>query len=356
MIVIGDRFRVFVLVIGLLLVSVSCSTKMTALNEKFEKNPTLSIQYWGEDWRKKSWTQRVSVAPDELLRKISAENIKQGFVEQPVKAEPLPEFYEALQALDADMPQPLKSLLQERLVGVFAVNGLGGTGYTEVVYDSKGEENLGIIVLDASVLKSRTANEWASWKENSFFNSGNTENISLRMAIEEEPKDTVANAVRYILLHEMGHFFGMVTKAHSSWIEWSETKQIAMNYPFAQLTWIQDPTGEVRSRFDGVIPGRQHIKAYANEKSALDHSSVFPIYTKMSRFSSFPSLASAQDPWEDFADSFATYFHTVISGRPWRVILEKDGKPVKVIGTCWDEERCMFKRAFMRKWFEKPGV
>jgi hypothetical protein len=65
-------------------------------------------------------------------------------------------------------------------------------------------------------------------------------------------------------------------------------------------------------------------------------------------------LQSAISQWEDFAESFATYVHVVLDKRPWQATIASKGNTVTIIDSCWQEIRCMTKKAFMEKWFADP--
>ena len=80
-----------------------------------------------------------------------------------------PRFIAEVKAAMADLPQEVNLLFVDRLAGIFLVDDLGGTGWTDFIDDGAGHPVAGLIVLDANVLQKYTANEWASWKENTPF-------------------------------------------------------------------------------------------------------------------------------------------------------------------------------------------
>ena len=96
------------------------------------------------------------------------------------------------------------------------------------------------------------------------------------------------------------------------------------------------------------------IKAYAFDQASLTASRIPATYTHLENNSNFPTLYACESPWEDFAESFATYFHVVIDQRPWQVIIEQKGRADRVIESCWGTPRCREKAAFLRRWFETP--
>lgn len=339
-----------------LLFIVSCTNNVEALKERRDKNPSLNINYWGKNWKSSELKDRIHECPPELIEKIRIENMINGFKERPVAAKPTPEIVLALQSIAARMPHNLIEILRQRLIGIFAVKGMGGTGYADVVYDSQGNEKYGIIVLDADVLLEKNANDWATWKENSFFNNQKTGGVKIRMIIEDEENNTVMNGIRYVLLHEMGHILGMVTRAHTSWEKAIEKKQFSMDYPFQKLSWCQTGPVNVTSLFDKAVPERKYVSEYSFEKSKLYLEQAPLLYEKLQSHTNFPSLNSSQNIWEDFAESFVTYFHTEIDKRPWKVVVERKGFKDIIMEACWKEARCEDKKVFMRSWFENSSV
>lgn len=332
----------------------SCKSRPAILKEKWEKNPCTRIGYWGEEWKKTPLNQRIKEAPAELIEKIQIENEFQGFKERPSSVKPPPELFEAMKSVEASMPDNLEAILNERLIGIFAVREVGGTGYADAVYDSEGNEKYGLIVLDVDVLMRKKANEWATWKENSIFRPKADGKVKLKAVVEEEENDTVVNAVRYIILHEMGHILGMISKAHSSWIDWFAKKKIRMDYPFQRLSWKLTQDNQAISLFDDKFPERRSIKVYSFEKSKLSNEQIPMTFNRLQKHTNFPSLHAGQSLWEDFAESFVMYFHVVIDKRPWQIIIEQKDQPQIVVESCWEQERCRRKKEYMERWFENP--
>lgn len=312
-----------------------------------------SISFWGQTWKTVDVTKRIYEAPDKLVFEINKENERDGFSERPVAARPIPEFSLAMASLMDKMPQSLKTILDQRLIGVFCIKGLGSTGYTEVVFDESGHESYGIVVLDVDVLRERKANDWATWKEGSFFKKTGQNGMQAKVVIEEPQNNTVANAVRYILLHEIGHVLGAVTGSHPSWLDWQSGKKLNLNYPFTALSWKRSEQGDIVSLFDNQFPERKLVMAYSFNRSALPDTQFKYIYDELKQ-TNFPSLAAAQNLWEDFTESFTTYFHTVIDKRPWRVVFNGKGRQEILFAHCWNENRCGAKNDLIRAWIDDP--
>jgi len=341
-------FLLAILVLG------SCLSREARLNRAWKDNPSFRIGYWGAGWKTRPLALRTAAAPSELVEKIRIENQIQGFDERPEAAPPLAELTAALASLEASLPGPVRDLLEERLVGVFCVRELGGTGYADVVYDREGNERFGLVVLDVDVLREQTANRWATWKEQSIFRPPGVGDPVVRVRIEESEDDTTENAVRFILLHELGHVLGMVSRAHPSWVDWQSGKPVSLEQSFVRLSWRSGGEDGFHSRFDGAFPQRTAVRAYGFDRSEIPAGRIPETYRNLARNTDFPTLPAAQSPWEDFAESFATYVHVVLDGRPRVVTVWEGGNPVLSQSPCWGSARCAARELFMRGWMADP--
>ncbi|MDX9820709.1 MAG: hypothetical protein RBT20_02145 [Syntrophales bacterium] len=342
------RSALFLLFFCLLLSA--CGTSKAVLLERAEKHPTRTVAYWGQDWKRTALKDRIAEAPAALIEKIGIENEAEGFAERPAAAEPTAEFREVLSDIAARLPDPVRALAEDRIIGVFLVDSLGGTGYAEAVLDAGGEEHYAVIVLDRRVLLERKANEWASWKENSFFRPGPPE-TGIDVTIEPAGRDNVANAIRYILLHEMGHALGMASGVEPSWYGKAVASE---SYPFTTISWKAD--GEkVVSRFEEGFPERSSLRPYQFEKSALEKRQAAEIYGKLFTRTDFPTIHSAQNLWEDFAESFVNFFHAGLEHGPYEVRLRAADGQETIFRSCWNNDRCRKKQSFMERWFANPS-
>lgn len=330
------------------------TTDREQLKKQIIQSATLQIDYWGRDWQTVPPDKRIRPAPADLVEKICVENQLVGFKQRPVPADPPAELALALRSILERLPEKIRRLLFYRLVGILTVKDLGGTGYSEVVFDERKRPRYGIIVLDVDILTRKTANTWAAWKLNSMFKPVTGHAINIRSNIEEVEGDTAINAIRFILLHEIGHILGLVTRVHPLWPPWRAGRQINPDTGFAGLSWTKTEDGRLVSRFDARFPERELIRAYTFESAVLTTARIPDTYAHLVSHSNFPTLYACESPWEDFAESFATYFHVVIDRRPWQIIITEEGQPDRIIGSCWGTPRCRDKEAFLETWFKHP--
>jgi hypothetical protein len=296
--------------------------------------------------------QRVSPAPEELIDYIVLDNLIRDYDVEPLPAEPRDDAVSAaLASITTRLSQPVRELAEDRIVGVFLVENLGSTGYCELVAGPDGEPHYAFIVLDREVLAERTANEWASWKENSMFRPDGGTDTELSVVLEYPADDTRQNAIRYILLHEMGHALGLLSGAHPSWF--AETPAEAGRYPFVDLSWRPGPDGDWVSRYIAVFPEQPLVRAYAFHDAPLHEDHIPEVYRGLAA-TDYPSLHGSSTLFEDFAESFASYQHAVRDGRPWRVVIQRPDAPPQVFSSPWADPRMDDKKAFMARWFENP--
>ena len=293
--------------------------------------------------------KRLGPASPALIEYLTLDNIAQGFPERPRPASLPADFLADVNAAIEELPAPVKRALSKDFGGLYFVESLGGTGYTDYIRD--GKRIVGAyVVLDATVLMKRSANEWATWKENTPFTPDATH--ALRAKIEASAQDSRRNAIQYILLHELGHVMSAAADVHPSWGLRPKDVLMTEEYPYFQLSWRVDRTKDrYVSIFDGDFGERTQIVYYIGAKlRAADMASV---YGKLEA-TNFPTLYAATNPGDDFAEAFANYVHVVLMKRPFEVEILDGGRSVRTYGPCWEEARCAAKRRILEKLLGLP--
>lgn len=292
----------------------------------------------------KPFLQRMAPAPEALVEYVTLDNQFNGYPQRPRSVALDAGFMQDAQAALDEIPTDIRRLFDDRLVGIFFLEELGGSGYTDFVYNSKGERMGAYIVLDASVLKELNANAWATWKESSPFKVAT--GFSLNAQIETAANDNRKNAIQYILLHELGHVLSVGGNMHPPWDQKIQSVPVGA-YPFFDLSWMVDPKeNRYTSHFDSSFLQRKNVSYYFGAK--LMGSDMVATYDNL-EMTNFPSLYASTSPADDFAESFASYVHVVRMGRPWHIAIGHDGTVVKTFKACWEEERCAVKRAILER-------
>ena len=309
-------------------------------------HPVRSVQFWEQSDKPEVSTTRIGTAPPELIDFLHLDNTFQGYSQRPVPASEDSEFIRDVEVAVSSLPESVKTITGRMVFCIALIRELGGgTGLMNVVADLDGSAAGGFIVLDEVALN-RTANAWATWKERSAFQSSAEPGLDVR--IEKPDNDTRVNAIRYILLHELGHVVDAVLGVTQ--IDGGNTQNIRSR-GFYGLSWIDPPPSQrpvlpgdtLRSRFDTAWPEREALAFYAFENSKHNLSDAASIYERL-RQTNFPTLYAATSSADDFAESFANYVHVVLDERPYEVRLREQGSSSHLLESCWDSPRCASKK------------
>ncbi|HUL96323.1 MAG TPA: hypothetical protein VLT89_09945 [Usitatibacter sp.] len=300
-----------------------------------------TIAYWSPMFAK-PLEQRIGAAPDAVVELIALDNLYNGYPEHPKSARMDPKLKADVIAAFHELPRPVKARLDKRLAGIYFVADLGGTGFTDSIADADGQKHAAFIVLDPRVLE-RTANAWATWKESSPF----VPDPRYRLVARIEPPETNdrRHAIQYILLHELGHVLAVGADYHPDWNLKIADLPKDRHYPFFDLSWTVDTEGNrYLSRFEAELPERGDVRYYFGPK--LPASRMAQTYEHLEA-TNFPTLYAATIPGDDFAESFASYVHVVMMGKPFEITISEDGRVARRFGSCWGEERCAGKKKIL---------
>lgn len=278
--------------------------------------------------------------PPDVQDFMQAVNVVQGYSEVPVRAE-LPADYDAdFRAALAGLPDVVKKKVVKKLKAVLLAADVGSTGLSDSVVDGRGRPVAGFTIID--VLRTNvTANAWATSKETSPFKPDSDETLAAE--IEDPPNDTRVNAIQYILLHEFGHVLAIGENLHPRWDMPVSSSTRAGDYPFFDLSWTISAEGKPKSRYAELFSGLPRIRFYHQETSELGSSKMEDVYSRLEK-TRFATLYGETNPFDDFAEAFASYVHVVVMKRPYRINISRAGKRIKTYGSCWDEPRCAEKR------------
>lgn len=304
--------------------------------------------FWAETMAKPLNT-RIGPASAALVDLLKLENALNGYVDKPISATLDATFMADVNSAIAEIPADVWKLAEPNLVGIYFVEKLGSTGYSGYVRNEKGQPTHAYIVLDAGVLGLLKANAWATWKENTPFKYAFNAEDTLTSAIETPDQDNRKNAIQYVLLHELAHVIAVGRNIHPEIGLAKTTLPKVGTFPFFDISWKVDPlTMQDASHFDELWPQRSTVVYYKHANITAKDMDV--TYENLAK-TNFPTLYAATVPADDFAESFASYVHTVRMGKPWSVILHHKGKPTQVFETCWTQERCAPKRKLLESLF-----
>jgi len=287
--------------------------------------------------------ERIGPAPPQLIELLALDNIAHGYPNKPRTPRLTPEFLADVRRAFDEFPASVKRRLSDRLAGIYFVDDIGGTGFTDQVDTPAGAPALGFIVLDPSVLMQHTANAWATWKESSPFKPDKEWRLVARIA--DPSHDDRAHAIQYILLHEIAHVLSIGAGIHPSWTISPRDAGEAAEYPYFRMSWrLAD--NAYASAFDAQFTQRKEVVFYFGAR--LEAAAMPATYAALER-TNFATLYGATHPADDFAEAFANYVHVVLLRKPFEIRLERNARPLRTYRACWTEARCREKRQFLER-------
>jgi hypothetical protein len=296
-----------------------------------------------QEWRamlRQPIQDRILPLPDEVREFVHQVNMATNVDAVPAPCVPDAALQADLRAALAGMPAAVLDLVGPLLLGICVGRGFGSSGVTDVVADAVDGRVLGcIVLLDMDLMAAHKANSWATWKENLPFDGAG---FSLAATIAQPHEDTRAHALQFLLLHEFGH---VVTAGGDFLPRWWEPVPAA-SFPFLGLSWGVNAQGRFLPWDGSDFELRGIVDFYGNNK--LHSDAIVTAYSGLEG-SDFASLYGATNPYDDFAECFATYVHSELLGRPYVLRVDYDGVPQATLDGFWASPRSSAKRAFMRE-------
>ena len=258
---------------------------------------------------------KVMPAPPAILDRALQSNLEYGQDVRPVAASASHELAPKVRAALKSLPPAIHKLASRYVMAVYLVEEDFGTATTEGVQDEQGRWLESYIVLNLTAL-TRKANAWSEWKENSAFRTD--PRYRLKMTIEDEAGDTQENAIRFILIHELGHVIGLGIGIHGFW-DLDDMPAVTRDSPFLKISWLpnKDGTG-LDSRWAERFPVLGRAKFYRFDKAGHALSEAEAVYRALAQ-TDFPSFYGVTNFYDDFAEAFAIYVHAKLGGRPYKV-------------------------------------
>jgi hypothetical protein len=269
------------------------------------------------------WSPMCTLAPEERL---GVPGPLQAEVQDAPLARPVaPDLVQDLRQVIRGLPLPLARLFARHVCSVVLVHESESSG-TLAVFDNDSER--AIIMLDVDKLK-LTPNDWISFKESTPYALAPEQRIVGELA---EPAENVRTTLlEFLIVHELAHVIDSVGR--------DET----LIASFKHVGW---------PRTDALASSQLRHYPERLERPPLPENLVVP-YFDLIATGPYSSPAAVTRDSEDFADSVATYVHTVVRGRPWQLDLYRDGVLQRRLNACWTELRCYRKRLLLEMLFER---
>lgn len=283
--------------------------------------------------------KRILALPPEVCDLVHRVNLASGLDAVPVPVAPTPVLRRELGEAIAGMPAAVRGLVDPLLLGVCLGQGLGSSGITDIVVDGEGRILGCVVLLDMELLGPHGANSWATWKENLPFLGGGEYTLSATIATPGQ--DTRSGAMQYLLLHEFGH---VLTAGHSFLPAWWAPVPERQAFPWLDLSWGVDADGRFAPYASSDFALRGVVDFYGKHKLGSD--ALVAACAGLEN-SDFASLYGATNPYDDFAECFASYVHRELLGQPQVLEVCAAGQPVARLEGFWDGPRSVTKRRFM---------
>ncbi len=205
------------------------------------------------------------------------------------------------------LPPLTQKVLKERLIGIYFINNLLGSGLTDFVWDKN--RKIYVIMFFNSRVFGKNISDWLTYKENTCFRN---DNGNFKVVID---CGTNLNGFNYILIHESTHCVDYVNSV-TPFVEPDLMSLKKTNRSgFTDNIW-RDYYHPVKE-FDFIY--RKDITFYGiNKGPRIDISNVMDVYSELMN-SPFPSLYASQTWAEDFAETVTFYHLTCILKQPYKI-------------------------------------
>ena len=222
------------------------------------------------------------------------------------------------QAMD-NLPPLTKKVMKERLVGIYFVNSLYGSGLSDWLIDRKGEIYT-ILVFNPVTLKMGLS-EWLSWKENSAFLSGSPGGgIGIDCGKSY-------SAVYGILLHESAHGVDYVKNVNpfvepaTLYFNQLRNRKVPESTEFTENIWKYAGQPETTSDY----PYRKKVHYYTDKnENKVPLAEAGECYRQLLS-SPFVSLYGSQSWSEDLAEMVMYYHITSVLKQPYVISVSNNG-------------------------------
>ncbi|WP_317201748.1 hypothetical protein [Janthinobacterium sp.] len=286
---------------------------------------------------------RHGSAPADLLRHVGAVNAASGMGAARAAVVGADFLADVLGAI-AELPEALTARLHASFLGVYFTHALGSSAITDIVVTPEGEFLGVVIALDVDAFLLRRANEWFSWRENTPFRAA--PGYALEARIAEDARDDRCAAIQFLLLHEFGHVLAAGRRFLPDWWIGAEHFLAREDYVFLPLSWDLTEDGRIVALAENDFALRARIVYYAAPQ--IEGAAMAEVYRAL-RQTSFPTLYASTTVYEDFAESFACYVHTVLLGKPFAVRIRHHGELVLDWELDWRGARLAGKYALFER-------
>jgi hypothetical protein len=294
---------------------------------------------WGSDWVGTPVGTRVQILPKDIADTLRGGAFGGGIAKNIAPAENAEYMLEDLRAAMDSIPESVKKLVEDRLIGVYLVQGMNlnnGAHAAGMAFETINffRQYYGtVILIDRDSTDERADEALAGL---SFVPLEKYGYFSLEAQLAESGSNDRITTLRTVLLHELGHVIDTDRDIVPDSFSYGNR---TTGCGFVCLSWKQREL----HRYGGHLTSAM---SHLNRGQYRPYVMGLPKTLEALKASNFPSLYATVLPEEDFADSFAMYVHTVMLGLPWELTFRVDGEIKTEIGSCFHEGRCPKKRDY----------
>ena len=217
------------------------------------------------------------------------------------------------------LPGHYQEVLQQRLVAIYFINNLRGSGVTDYILDAQGGVYT-IMLFNPNALKTDLS-KWLTYRENTCF-IRNAADVSIDINCGAE-----YTGFLYALVHESTHVVDYV-ESYTPYIETNIKiiKEVKVtSTAFTRTTWKDLAAPLLPYDFSN----RGNISFYGDNGPKINIADAGELYEHLV-MTPFVSLYGSMNWAEDFAESMTFYHITHLLGQPYEIRYAKTGDQVRV--------------------------
>ncbi|HAZ13072.1 MAG: hypothetical protein A2X86_09780 [Bdellovibrionales bacterium GWA2_49_15] len=298
------------------------------------------LPYWTQKGAAKpGLSQKVQKEiPGDILSYLRENNKISGTAETPAPFNLTKKEFAHINRVFNVLPSIIVKRLTPYIKGIYFVEHLGSSGFTEYIYDGQGLPLYAFMVFDRSILKI-SANEWCSRREQSPFQL--VDGFKLSCTLENSSANY--GAFLYLFLLELAHVLQINNNSFPLALEDQSNLNNVQETDFFKQSWLVENDSAVLQQ---PIPFSSTCNfKYSMPNPSCGPQDAFILYETLAK-SSIPTGKAVVSPLDDFIESFANYVYTKMLKQPFEIELSQGDHKLSY-SACWETPRCSEKGRIM---------
>jgi hypothetical protein len=275
--------------------------KYDQLKASYESNP--ANYYELKDFTQDSlFINRITACKDQAVLKLLQTEQKLRGYEKTISAGKVnTSVINSFKTYFINWPQKIKAFCDQEIGGVYSVKNLSSSALT--ISNAAGRY---IIFINEQIFEEK-ANDWSNRIESMPIDFQNS-SLRLNHIIENDSSNTPSATLENILLHEIGHCMG---DKYGLTPSFSHKVKETMDF-FKDVYSVSYYELMPEEKYKDL----QTLKFYSDEDK-ISTSALIELLRKLEG-SPFPTLYSAQNEFEFFAEYFYSYLHCIVQKKPFK--------------------------------------